>query len=248
MIELAGVGKTFGSVAAVVDLDLTVVRGETTVIIGPSGCGKSTVLRLMNGLLLPDRGSVRFDGTELTAANALEVRHRIGYVIQDGGLFPHLTARRNITLMARWLAQEPGWIRRRLEALADLTRFPAAALDRYPAELSGGQAQRVALMRALMLEPEVLLLDEPMGALDPMVRSDLQSDLREIFAKLGATVVLVTHDLSEAAYLADTVVLMRSGRVEQKGTVQELVNRPADDFVAAFVSAQRPAAWPQGTT
>ena len=245
MLELRRVSKSFGGTRAVRDVDLTVTRGETTVLIGPSGCGKSTLLRLMNGLLLPDRGEVVFDGAPVEAGTLGVIRQRIGYVIQDGGLFPHLTARQNITLMPRWLGWERGRRQRRLRELTELTRFPESGLDRYPAELSGGQAQRVALMRALMAEPEVLLLDEPMGALDPMVRSDLQADLRQIFEALGATVVLVTHDLSEAAYLAHTVVLMRGGAIEQQGTVRELVEQPADDFVARFVSAQRPAAWPQ---
>lgn len=248
MLELAGVSKSFGSVAAVRGVDLTVAQGRTTVIIGPSGCGKSTLLRLVNGLLMPDAGEVRFDGVAVTSERLLEVRRRIGYVIQDGGLFPHLTARQNITLMAEYVGWEPARQRARLAALVELTRFPAGALERFPAELSGGQAQRVALMRALMLEPEVLLLDEPMGALDPMVRSDLQADLRDIFTSLGATVMLVTHDLSEAAYLADAVVLMRRGRIVQEGPVRSLVEAPADEFVARFVQAQRPPAWPSGGT
>lgn len=245
MLELRRVSRSFGDTVAVDGLDLRIDEGRTTVLIGPSGCGKSTLLRLMNGLLLPDRGQAVFDGVPVSAETLLAVRRRIGYVIQDGGLFPHLTARRNITLMAGYL----GWGRerreRRLAELVALTRFPADGLDRFPAELSGGQAQRVALMRALMLEPEVLLLDEPLGALDPMVRSDLQEDLREIFAALGSTVVLVTHDLAEAAYFAGSIVLMRAGRIVQQGTVQDLLESPADEFVQRFVRAQRRPAWPE---
>jgi osmoprotectant transport system ATP-binding protein len=163
----------------------------------------------------------------------------MGYVVQDGGLFPHLTARGNIVLMARYL----GWQRPRLAArvaeLAALTRFPADALDRYPAQLSGGQRQRVGLMRALMLDPAALLLDEPLGALDPLIRSDLQADLREVFRQLGKTVVLVTHDLAEAAFFADRIVLLRDGRVVQQGSLDDLWTRPADPFVTHFIQAQR---------
>lgn len=244
LLELRRVTRSFGETRAVQDVDLRIEAGATTVLIGPSGCGKSTLLRLMNGLLLPDAGEVRFDGMPMAADNLLAIRHRMGYVVQDGGLFPHLTARRNITLMAGYLGWAPARRARRLETLVQLTRFPADALDRFPAELSGGQAQRVALMRALMLEAEVLLLDEPLGALDPMVRSDLQEDLQQIFATLGATVVLVTHDLTEAAHFADAVVLMRSGRIIQQGPVSDILESPADDFVRRFVSAQRPPAWP----
>jgi len=167
------------------------------------------------------------------------VRRRIGYVIQEGGLFPHLSARANATVMARHLRRPPAETAARLAKLCDLTHFPTGALDRFPTELSGGQRQRVSLMRALMLEPEVLLLDEPLGALDPMVRGSLQDELREIFASVGTTVLMVTHDLVEAAYLADTIVLMRAGKAIQSGTLEDLTQRPAEPFVAEFVRAQR---------
>ncbi|HEV3259687.1 MAG TPA: ATP-binding cassette domain-containing protein [Gemmataceae bacterium] len=231
--------KSFGPAQALYPTDLTIQPNRTTVLIGPSGCGKSTLLRLMIGLIRPDTGSIRFEGTEVTPANALALRQRMGYVIQDGGLFPHLTARANVTLMARYL----GWDGQRIEAglgkLVELTQFPADALDRYPAELSGGQRQRVSLMRALMLEPEVLLLDEPLGALDPMIRSELQEDLRRIFQTLAKTVVLVTHDLSEAGFFGDAIVLLRAGRVVQQGPLEELLRRPAEPFVTRFINAQR---------
>jgi len=239
VFELRGVSKAYGASLAVAPLDLTVAPGATTALIGPSGCGKSTILRLLLGLLAPDTGSIAFGGAPVTPATALRLRRRMGYVIQDGGLFPHLTARANACLMARWL----GWERERCEArlreLAELTRFPAEALDRYPAQISGGQRQRVSLMRALMLDPEALLLDEPLGALDPMIRADLQQDLREVFARLKKTVVLVTHDLAEAAFLAQTVVLLREGRVVQQGPLAELMAAPADAFVSRFIQAQR---------
>ncbi len=239
MFELRGVSKTYGTQPALRPTDLELPAGRTTVLIGPSGCGKSTLLRLLIGLLQPDTGTVLFAGTPVTPATVLQVRHRVGYVVQDGGLFPHLTARGNITLLARYL----GWERKRLDVrvaeLAELTRFPADGLDRYPAQLSGGQRQRVGLMRALMLDPGALLLDEPLGALDPIIRSDLQADLRRVFQALRKTVVLVTHDLAEAAFFADRILLMRDGAVVQQGTLDDLWERPADPFVHRFIQAQR---------
>jgi osmoprotectant transport system ATP-binding protein len=209
------------------------------VLIGPSGCGKSTLLRLLVGLTMPDTGSVLFEGVPVTPANVLALRRRMGYVIQDGGLFPHLTARGNATLLARYLRRDRHQTEARLLELAGLTRFPVDGLDRYPVQLSGGQRQRVGLMRALMLDPDALLLDEPLGALDPLVRCELQEDLRRIFRELGKTVVLVTHDLAEAAFFADQLMLMRGGKVVQQGTLEQLWQTPADPFVHTFIQAQR---------
>jgi osmoprotectant transport system ATP-binding protein len=160
-------------------------------------------------------------------------------VIQDGGLFPHLTARENITLMAQHLRSPVSEIEARLRELCELTRFASQNLDRYPVELSGGQRQRVSLMRALMLKPELLLLDEPLGALDPLVRARLQRDLKDIFARLAQTIVLVTHDLVEAAFLGDTLVLMNEGKIAQQGRLDDLRTRPASAFVSEFINAQR---------
>jgi osmoprotectant transport system ATP-binding protein len=167
------------------------------------------------------------------------VRLRVGYVIQDGGLFPHLTARGNVTLMARHLGRDRDTTAARVAELTDLTRFPSDGLDRYPHELSGGQRQRVGLMRALMLNPDALLLDEPLGALDPLLRADLQAELRDIFRRLDKTVVLVTHDLAETTFFADRVVLLRAGQVVQEGSPADLWHHPADAFVTQFVRAQR---------
>jgi osmoprotectant transport system ATP-binding protein len=241
MLELRGVTRSFDTTVAVDHVDLAVAEGTTTALIGPSGCGKSTLVRLMIGLLAPDAGEVVFDNEPLTPANVIAARRRMGYVIQEGGLFPHLTAAGNVALMARHLGWDKARIARRVEELAALTHFPTAGLDRYPVQLSGGQRQRVSLMRALMLDPEVLLLDEPLGALDPMIRAELQQELREIFRRLAKTVVLVTHDMGEAAYLADSVVLLRSGRIVQTGPPADLVDAPADEFVARFLNAQRGA-------
>ena len=243
LVELIGVSKSFGGTIGLHPTDLAFQRGLTTALIGPSGCGKSTLLRLIIALLWPERGRVLFDQKDVTEANAQEVRRRIGYLIQEGGLFPHLTARANVLLMSRHLGRDVSQMQQRLDELCALSRFPREALDRYPAELSGGQRQRVSLMRALMLAPEVLLLDEPLGALDPLVRSALQRDLKEIFGRLKQTAILVTHDMGEAAYLADEIVLMNEGRIVQRGTAADLRDRPADPFVSEFINAQRSAAF-----
>jgi osmoprotectant transport system ATP-binding protein len=248
MFHLNGVSKQYAGRTALGPITLAVPAGRTTVLIGPSGCGKSTLLRLLIGLVAPDAGAVTFDGTPVTPASVRQVRRRTGYVIQDGGLFPHLTARGNVALMARHL----GWDRPRIDArvtdLAALTRFPADGLDRYPHQLSGGQRQRVGLIRALMLDPDALLMDEPLAALDPLVRADLQSDLRDIFRSLGKTVVLVTHDLGEAVFFADRVVLLREGQIVQEGSPADLWHRPADPFVTRFIQAQRGPQVPQEAT
>jgi osmoprotectant transport system ATP-binding protein len=239
MIELKGVSKSYGGMIVLHEIDLTIAAGRTTALIGPSGCGKSTLLRLMIGLVQPDAGSVHIAGEKLTPATVLAVRHRLGYVIQDGGLFPHLSARGNVILMAQYLGWDNDKIENRLVELAKLTRFPSDGLDRFPAQLSGGQRQRVSLMRALMLDPDVILLDEPLGALDPMVRAELQADLRSIFRSLEKTVIMVTHDLAEAGWFGDELILMRDGRVVQRGALRALINDPCESFVTQFVTAQR---------
>jgi osmoprotectant transport system ATP-binding protein len=239
MLELDHVSKAYGPLQAVDTLSLALPAGKTTVLIGPSGCGKSTLLRMMVGLIRPDDGVVRFEGIALTAANVRSLRHRMGYVVQDGGLFPHLTAAGNATLLARHLGWDTARITTRLAELTELTQFPSDGLARYPTQLSGGQRQRVSLMRALMLDPDVLLLDEPLAALDPLIRSDLQADLRRIFQTLRKTVVLVTHDLGEAGFFGDQLVLLRAGRIVQQGTLPDLVRAPADPFVTRFINAQR---------
>ena len=241
LIRLLGASKKFGDAMALEPTDLDFQPGLTTALIGPSGCGKSTLLRLIIALLAPDSGKITFDGTEVNGASAQQLRRRVGYLIQEGGLFPHLTARANVLLMSRHLSRPAAEMETRLEELCALSQFPRDALDRYPAELSGGQRQRVSLMRALMLSPDVLLLDEPLGALDPLVRSALQRDLKEIFSRLKQTAILVTHDMGEAAYLADEIVLMNKGRIVQRGTVADLRDRPASDFVSEFINAQRSA-------
>jgi osmoprotectant transport system ATP-binding protein len=240
VLSLVGVSKSYSGVVALHETNLVIPVGKTTVLLGPSGCGKSTLLRLMVGLVRPDTGKVLFQGQPMTPDTARELRRHIGFVVQDGGLFPHLTARGNVALMARYLGWDRPHIDARLAELVELTRFPGDRLDRYPAEMSGGQRQRVSLMRALMLDPELILLDEPLGALDPIIRGELQSDLRDIFRRLGKTVVLVTHDLGEAGFLGDNLVLLRAGRIEQQAPFDTLVRQPATPFVSQFITAQRP--------
>jgi osmoprotectant transport system ATP-binding protein len=241
MFSLSNVWKAFGDLEAIVSMDLEVPAGRTLALIGGSGCGKSTMLRLMLGLERPDRGEIFFGNQRIEPSDveALEsVRRQVGYVIQEGGLFPHLDAARNIDILARHLNWTPTDCRRRIEQLCELTHFPISGLDRRPGQLSGGQRQRVALMRAMMLNPDVILLDEPLGALDPLIRYELQQELNEIFKQLEKTVVLVTHDLNEADFLADELVLLREGRIEQRGTLSEMRDRPGSEFVKRFLRAQ----------
>jgi len=217
LVHFRDVSKLFGNDFALRDVNLEVERGKITALIGPSGC----------------------DGEQIAPGTIMKIRRRLGYVIQDGGLFPHLTALRNLTLQPRVFRKRRDEIEKRIEELCQLTKFPNSALDRYPLELSGGQRQRVSLMRALMLSPELLLLDEPFAALDPLVRVNLQRDLKEICARLQQTVLLVTHDLAEAAFLGDEIALMNEGRIVQRGSIADLRAKPANQFVREFISAQR---------
>lgn len=242
LVQLLDVAKSYADATALQSTNLSIERGKTTVLIGPSGCGKSTLLRLIVGLVASDSGTIDFGGSPITPANIDMLRRRIGYVIQEGGLFPHLTARANILLIACHLAKSGREMRTRLLELCELTRFPENLLARYPIELSGGQRQRVSLMRALMLFPELLLLDEPLGALDPLVRASLQKDLKEIFGRLRQTALFVTHDLAEAAYFGDEIVLMNEGCIVQQGSITDLHEKPASNFVSEFINAQRSVA------
>ncbi len=240
MLDLKSVTKRFGSETAIDGVSLEIPKSGVVALIGPSGCGKSTLLRLLIGLHSPDKGEVLLEGRPLADHGLPGVRTRFGYVIQDGGLFPHLTARGNARLPGRQTAagRRVGGIDARITELAGLVHLTPDQLDRFPGELSGGQRQRVALVRALVLDPEILLLDEPLGALDPVIRAELQAELKDLFQRLNKTVVLVTHDLAEAAYLADDIVLMNQGRVAQRGSFRTLRTDPADDFVRRFVTEQ----------
>lgn len=240
MLQLSNVSKSFNDTPVLLPTTLNIDSGRTVALIGPSGCGKSTLLRMLVGLISSDTGTIHFDGELLTAENVLKLRHRMGYVLQDGGLFPHLSVRDNVGLMPKHLATLDGReLHQRILELADLTKLPHSALDRYPTQISGGQRQRVAIMRALILDPPLMLLDEPMGALDPLVRYDLQADLHSIFARLHKTVVLVTHDMGEAGFFGDDVILMAGGRIVQRGSIRDFYEAPAEEFVTRFITAQR---------
>jgi osmoprotectant transport system ATP-binding protein len=238
VILLHKAGKSFGNVVALQPTDLEIAPNKTTVLIGLSGSGKSTILRLISGLLEPTTGWIEIDGEKLTRDRFPALRRRMGYVIQSGDLFPHLTARQNILLVARELRLGMDEMTARIEELCGLTKLPGTLLDRYPVELSGGEQRRVSLIRALMLKPDILLLDEPMGAIDPMVRSSLLVDLKSLFERLKTTVILVTHNLIEAARLGDWVVLLNAGRVVQQGLYNEFSRSPAEPFVSEFFHAQ----------
>ena len=239
MINLINISKDYGENRAVDSIDLTIESGETTVLIGPSGCGKSTILRIIVGLITPSSGESFIDGKTINSDNVISLRRKMGYVIQEGGLFPNLTAHGNVSLMANYLGWDKNRIENRINELCELTKYPIDALKRYPIQISGGQRQRLSLMRALMLDPDILLLDEPLGALDPLIRSELQHDLKEIFSTLGKTVVMVTHDMGEAAFLGDKIVLIKEGRIVQEGNIYDLTKNPSDPFVTTFINAQR---------
>lgn len=235
LIELRRVSKSVGKDAILEELSLTFQEDRTSVIIGPSGCGKSTLLRLILGLVKPTCGHIYLDQVNLEEKNGNFWRRQIGYVTQDGGLFPHLTAHDNVALMAQFLHLDSNWIEERILFLSDLVRLSARCLSQYPSELSGGQRQRVSLMRALLLDPKCLLLDEPLAALDPITKFELQTELKQIFGKLKKTILLVTHDMQEAAYFGDEIILMRSGRIVQASSFAELAHHPIEPFVSEFI-------------
>jgi osmoprotectant transport system ATP-binding protein len=262
MITLQSVHKRYGTLTALHDISLYCRDGTTTILLGESGSGKSTILRLVAGLVSADAGTVSIAGEVLTAAILANVRARMGYVIQEGGLFPHLTAHENVLLMARFLGWSDAQMQKRCSELLDVVRLPVDALTRYPVQLSGGQRQRVALMRALMLEPHILLLDEPFAALDPLVRREIQRDVRQIIAELRITTLLVTHDIREAEFFCkgemsngsdnetrhkasseagsgdegNTIVMLQNGTIIQQGTMRSLRHAPANAFVEAFLA------------
>jgi osmoprotectant transport system ATP-binding protein len=238
VIALRDVSKRFEDRVALDGVSIQVFRGTVHVLLGSSGSGKSTVLRVILGLVKPDRGEVMVDGILVTETTRAELVRRLGYVVQDGGLYPHLTAFDNVALPAEVHGWPPAKIRARAAELGAMVGLDEESLHLYPRELSGGQRQRVGLMRALVLDPPLLLLDEPLGALDPIVRAELQGQLGRLFATLGTTVVLVTHDIREAALLGSTITLMTEGRVVQQGAFADLVERPATPFVTQFMTAQ----------
>lgn len=238
MIELKKISKRFGDNLALRDISLTIQTGASVAIVGPSGCGKSTLLRVMVGLIEADSGEISFDNVPLH--NDLRaIRLKMGYVIQSSGLFPHLTAFENVALPATTQEFSRVQLESRIHELCDMVRFPRKRLSHYPVQLSGGERQRVGIMRALMLDPNVLFLDEPFGALDPVTRNGLQDEVKGLIDNLKKTVVLVTHDLVEADFLAKEIVILKNGQIEQAGGMGELQDNPENTFVSEFVQAQR---------
>ena len=240
MIILREVSKRFGDHQALDGVSLAVTSHTTHVLLGGSGSGKSTLLRLVLGLVDADTGEIAVDGVPVGPATRAEIQRRIGYVVQEGALYPHLTAARNVGLPARARGWPAAAIEARVGELARIVDFRRPLLDRYPSELSGGQRQRVSLMRALVLDPPVLLLDEPLGALDPITRADLQGELVRMFRELRKTVLLVTHDVREAFVFGTTITLLDAGRVVQQGTFADLARRPVTPLVTEFLRAQAP--------
>ena len=240
-IILESVSKKWSDASLILHpTSLTIHHGITSVLIGPSGCGKSTLLKLIVGLIFPTSGRILFGSEEATNHSFPSFRRKIGYVTQDGGLFPHLSAQENVILAARYFRHSPDFIEKRISELRELLRISKETCALYPAQLSGGERQRISLMRALFLNPQYLILDEPLGALDPITRYELQSHLKQIFTQLKKTVMLVTHDMKEAAYFGQEVILMRKGRVVQQSSFPTLVSSPADHFVTEFIQAQEP--------
>ena len=242
MIRLVGVGKTYpDGTVAVHHLDLDVPRGEVVVLVGPSGCGKSTTLKMVNRLIEPTQGRILMDGEDITHGDPVALRRRMGYVIQQVGLFPHQTIRANVATVPSLLGWDKKKAGARADELLDLVGLdPAQYATRYPHQLSGGQRQRVGVARALAADPPVLLMDEPFGAVDPVVRTRLQDEFLRLQRDLGKTVMLVTHDIDEAVRVGDRVaVFATGGRLAQYDVPARVLGRPADDFVAEFVGASR---------
>ncbi|WP_442797648.1 ABC transporter ATP-binding protein [Pantoea vagans] len=234
MIEFDGVSRAFNGKAAVKDLSLQVAKGEFCVLLGTSGSGKSTTLKMINRLVEFDSGEIRFAGESIRQLDARTLRRRMGYAIQSIGLFPHWTVRKNIATVPVLLGWSRAQIDERIAALLALLNLDAQLLNRYPHQLSGGQQQRVGVARALAADPEVLLMDEPFGALDPVTRGVLQQEMLRIHRLSGRTIVLVTHDIDEALTLADRIVLMDNGEIVQQGRPAELLTQPKNDFVRDF--------------
>jgi osmoprotectant transport system ATP-binding protein len=242
VIRLDHVSKTFpgASAPAVGDLSFEVDEGEVACLVGPSGCGKTTTLRMINRLIEPSSGTITVAGRDIRSLPAHELRRGIGYVIQQVGLFAHRTVADNVATVPKLLGWDKARIRERVSELLDLVGLDRSYGDRYPSELSGGQQQRVGVARALAADPPVLLMDEPFGAVDPIVRLRLQDELKALQARLKKTIVFVTHDIDEAIRLGDRVVVLNVGGVlEQISSPADLLGTPANDFVARFIGAER---------
>jgi osmoprotectant transport system ATP-binding protein len=244
VVEFDRVTKNYGGkgdAAAVQELSLRVPGGEVCVLVGPSGCGKTTTLKMANRLVEPSSGRVLLDGDDISRRDPVELRRRIGYVIQQTGLFPHLTVGANVATVPRLLGWDSGRIRARVDELIDLVGLdPARYRDRYPAQLSGGERQRVGVARAIATDPPVLLMDEPFGAVDPITRGRLQNEFLRLQQQLGTTILFVTHDIDEAIKMGDRIAVFQpGGRLAQYDTPMAVLEQPADEYVARFVGADR---------
>jgi len=241
LIELESVTKVFRGpdgrdVVAVDDLSLRVAEGETLSLIGTSGCGKTTTMKMVNRLVAPTSGTIRVDGEDIAHRDPIRLRRSIGYVIQSGGLFPHMTVARNVGLLCRLEGMDRAAERARAYELLELVNLdPSEYADRYPRELSGGQRQRVGVARALALDPPYVLMDEPFGALDPITRDQVRDEFALLQERVGKTIILVTHDMAEAFRLADRIALMDEGRIVQIGVEEDFRERPATPFVEEFL-------------
>lgn len=239
MIEFRHVSKDYpGGARAVSDFSLTVPTGTLTVLVGSSGCGKTTLLRMVNRMVEPTSGEVLIDGQHLSERDPVELRRSIGYVMQSGGLLPHKTVIDNIATVSRLCGVSKTESHDRARELMGVVGLDSDLATRYPQQLSGGQQQRVGVARALAMDPNILLMDEPFGAVDPVVRRELQGELLDLQARLNKTVVFVTHDVDEAFLVADEMVILREGaEIVQQGTAEDIITAPADNFVASFIGA-----------
>lgn len=237
-IRVEGISKRYASIQALDKVSMEIPPGKTTVLLGPSGSGKSTLLRHLNRMLEPDGGRVLIDGADASSLDPIQLRRRMGYVVQGVGLFPHLSVRENIGLVPSLLGWPKERIASRTAELLSLVRLPREYADRYPRQLSGGEAQRVGVARALAADPPVLLMDEPFGALDIQTRDALQTEFLRIQGELKKTVVFVTHDVAEAVRVGDILALLKGGRLVQAGQAIDFLSRPADAFVTEFFGAK----------
>ncbi|MBK9441604.1 MAG: ABC transporter ATP-binding protein [Comamonadaceae bacterium] len=236
MIEFEQVRKAYGGRVVIDALSLRLKKGQITVLVGPSGCGKSTTLKMINRLEAHDAGTIRFAGQEIDRLPVEDLRRRMGYAIQSNGLFPHWTVAQNIATVPRLLRWDKARIHARVDELLDMLGMaPAQYRQRYPHQLSGGQQQRVGVARAMAADPEILLMDEPFGALDPVTRAAMQQELRRIHRLFGKTILLITHDIDEALTLADHLIVMQHGAIAQQGRPIELLRAPVSAFVRDFL-------------
>lgn len=232
MIRFEHVNKSFGNEQVLIDFNLEIPEGEFLTVIGRSGCGKTTMLRMINGLQTPDSGKILVEGNNVAEADLIALRRKIGYVIQNKGLFPHMTVEENITYVPVISGKKDKKENRQLAMrLLKTVGLPQEMAERYPAELSGGQQQRVGIARALAADAKILLMDEPFGALDEITKRAMQGEMLSLQKKLHMTIVFITHDIREAMKLGDRVLVMEQGRIAQIGTPQEIREYPADDFV-----------------